>query len=72
MADDGSMVLEGTVTEVLPNAMFRVELVGGHRILAHVGGKARLSLVRILAGDRVDIELSPYDSSRGRITHRHK
>ena len=62
--------VEGTVVESLPNAMFRVELPNGHRVLAHISGKIRRHYIRILLGDRVLIELSPYDLSRGRITYR--
>ncbi len=62
--------VEGTVSESLPNAMFRVELPNGHRVLAHISGKIRKHYIRILLGDRVLIELSPYDLSRGRITYR--
>ena len=62
--------VEGTVAECLPNAMFRVELPNGHRVLAHISGKIRKHYIRILLGDRVLIELSPYDLSRGRITYR--
>lgn len=64
--------LEGKVLELLPNAMFRVELSNGHKVLAHVSGKIRMNFIRILAGDRVLVELSPYDLSRGRITYRYK
>jgi translation initiation factor IF-1 len=64
--------VEGTVTETLPNAMFRVELEGGHRVLAHISGKMRMHYIKILPGDRVTVELSPYDLSRGRITYRGK
>ncbi len=64
--------VEGTIVEPLPNAMFRVELAGGHRVLAHVSGKIRMHFIRILPGDRVLIELSPYDLSHGRITYRYK
>jgi translation initiation factor IF-1 len=64
--------VEGTVTEALPNAMFRVELANGHRVLAHVSGKIRLNFIRILPGDRVLVELSPYDLNRGRIVYRYK
>ncbi len=64
--------VEGTVVEALPNAMFRVELANGHRLLAHVSGKIRMNFIRILAGDRVTVELSPYDLSRGRIVYRFK
>ena len=62
--------VEGTVVESLPNAMFRVELPNGHKVLAHISGKIRLHYIRILPGDRVLIELSPYDLSRGRIIYR--
>ena len=64
--------VEGTVTEALSNAMFRVELPNGHKVLAHISGKMRIHYIRILPGDRVLIELSPYDLSRGRITYRFK
>jgi translation initiation factor IF-1 len=64
--------VEGKVVEALPNAMFRVELENGHRVLAHVSGKIRMNFIRILPGDRVTIELSPYDLTRGRITYRFK
>lgn len=64
--------VEGTVVEPLPNAMFRVELKNGVKVLAHVSGKIRMNFIRILAGDRVLVELSPYDLSRGRITYRYK
>ena len=64
--------VEGTIVEPLPNAMFRVELANGHRVLAHVSGKIRMHYIRILPGDRVLIELSPYDLSHGRITYRYK
>ncbi len=63
---------EGKVVELLPNAMFKVELNNGHQILAHVSGKIRMNFIRILAGDRVLVELSPYDLTRGRITYRYK
>lgn len=69
---DGPVQVEGAVTELLPNAMVRVELVGGGIVLAHVAGKVRLSWTRILVGDRVTVEVSPYDRSRGRVTHRYK
>lgn len=62
--------VEGTVTEALPNAMFRVELDNGHEVLAHVSGRLRMNFIRILPGDRVRIELSPYDLTRGRIIYR--
>jgi translation initiation factor IF-1 len=64
--------VEGTVVEPLPNAMFRVELPNGYQVLAHISGKIRLHYIRILPGDRVLVELSPYDLSRGRITYRLK
>jgi translation initiation factor IF-1 len=64
--------VEGTVIEPLPNAMFRVELPNGHRVLAHVSGKIRMNFIRILPGDRVMVELSPYDLTRGRIVYRYK
>jgi len=64
--------VEGTVIEPLPNAMFRVELENGHKILAHVSGKIRMHFIRILPGDKVTVELSPYDLTRGRITYRYK
>jgi translation initiation factor IF-1 len=64
--------VEGTVVEALPNATFRVELPNGHRVLAHISGKIRVHYIRVLPGDRVLIELSPYDLSRGRITYRLK
>ena len=62
--------VEGTVVEALPNAMFRVELPNGHMVLAHISGKIRVHYIRVLPGDKVLIELSPYDLSRGRITYR--
>ena len=64
--------VEGEVVESLPNAMFRVELPNGHKILAHISGKIRMNYIRILPGDKVLVELSPYDLSRGRITYRFK
>lgn len=72
MAKEELIETEGTVIEALPNAMFRVELENGHRVLAHVSGKMRMNFIRILPGDRVKLELSPYDLSRGRITFRIK
>jgi translation initiation factor IF-1 len=63
---------EGVVTEALPNAMFRVQLGSGHSVLAHISGKMRMYYIRILLGDRVTVELSPYDLTRGRITYRFK
>jgi translation initiation factor IF-1 len=67
-----AIMVEGKVIETLPNAMFRVELANGHRVLAHVSGKMRMNFIRILPGDSVTIELSPYDLSRGRIIRREK
>jgi translation initiation factor IF-1 len=64
--------IEGTVVEPLPNAMFRVELKNGHVVLAHISGKMRMNFIRILPGDRVKLEMSPYDLTRGRITYRYK
>jgi len=64
--------VEGTVLETLPNAMFRVELDNGHKVLAHISGRMRKYYIKILPGDRVTLELSPYDLTRGRITYRHK
>ena len=64
--------VEGTIAEVLPNAMFRVELPSGHRVLAHISGKMRINFIRILPGDRVKVELTPYDPTRGRITYRYR
>ena len=63
--------MEGTVLEPLPNAMFRVELENGHNVLAHISGKMRMHYIRILPGDRVTVEISPYDLTKGRITYRH-
>ncbi len=72
MSKEDVIEMEGTVIEPLPNAMFRVELQNGHKILAHVSGKIRMNYIRILPGDRVKVELSPYDLTRGRITYRYK
>jgi translation initiation factor IF-1 len=69
---EDAIVLEGTVMEPLPNAMFRVELENGHKVLAHSSGKMRMHRIRILPGDRVQVEITPYDLSRGRITYRYK
>ena len=69
---EDAIVMEGTVVEPLPNAMFRVELENGHKVLAHISGKMRMHYIRILPGDRVQVELTPYDLSRGRITYRYK
>ena len=70
MAKEEAIQVEGTVVETLPNAMFRVELENGHKILAHVSGKMRMHFIKILPGDKVTVELSPYDLTRGRITYR--
>ncbi|AAP07234.1 translation initiation factor IF-1 [Bacillus tropicus] len=72
MAKDDVIEVEGTVLETLPNAMFKVELENGHVVLAHVSGKIRMNFIRILPGDKVTVELSPYDLNRGRITYRFK
>ncbi len=72
MSKQDVIEVEGKVVEPLPNAMFTVELENGHRVLAHVSGKIRMNFIRILPGDRVTIELSPYDLSRGRIVYRFK
>jgi len=72
MSKEDPIEVQGTVVEPLPNAMFRVELENGHKVLAHVSGKMRMNFIRILPGDKVTVELSPYDLSRGRITYRHK
>ena len=72
MAKEDKLELEGKVIESLPNTQFLVELANGHRVLAHVSGKIRMYYIRILPGDRVTVELSPYDLTRGRITYRHK
>ena len=72
MAKKDAIEVEGKVIELLPNTMFRVELPGGHRILAHISGKMRLHFIRILPGDKVLLEMSPYDLTKGRITFRQK
>jgi translation initiation factor IF-1 len=72
MAKAGAIEVEGVVVETLPNAMFRVELKGGHRVLAHISGKMRTHFVKILPEDNVLVELSPYDLNRGRIVYRDK
>jgi translation initiation factor IF-1 len=72
MAKEDAIEVEGTVIEPLPNAMFRVELANGHRVLAHISGKMRMHFIRILPGDKVTVELSPYDLTRGRIVYRSK
>ncbi len=70
MPKEDSIVLEGTVVETLANTKFRIQVEGGHTVLAHISGKMRKNYIRILTGDRVTVELSPYDLSRGRITYR--
>ena len=70
MAKEGAIEVEGKVIEPLPNAMFRVELDNGHQVLAHISGKMRMHYIRILPGDKVTVELSPYDLTKGRITFR--
>ncbi len=70
MAKEDVIEVEGVVTEALPNTQFRVELESAHNVLAHISGKMRMNYIRILPGDRVKVELSPYDLSRGRITYR--
>ncbi len=72
MAKEGAIEVDGVVIETLPNAMFRVELENKHVVLAHVSGKMRKNFIRILPGDRVKLEISPYDLSRGRIVYRYK
>lgn len=72
MPKEDMIQVQGTVVEPLPNAMFRVELENGHKVLAHISGKMRKYFIKILPGDKVTVELSPYDLSRGRITYREK
>ena len=72
MSKADAIEVEGTVVEPLPNAMFTVELENGHKVLAHVSGKIRMNFIRILPGDKVTVELSPYDLTRGRIVYRFK
>ncbi len=72
MAKEDVIEVQGSVKETLPNAMFRVELENGHRVLAHISGKMRMHFIKILPGDKVTVQLSPYDLSRGRITYREK
>lgn len=72
MGKEEVITVEGTVVETLPNAMFRVELENGHRVLAHISGKMRMHFIKILPGDKVSLELSPYDLTRGRIVYRGK
>ena len=72
MSKEEANEMGGTVLEPLPNAMFRVELDNGHKVLAHISGKMRMHFIRILSGDKVKVQLSPYDLTRGRITYRYK
>ena len=72
MAKEDLIEVEGVIAEALPNAMFRVDLENGHKVLAHISGKIRMHFIRILPGDKVKVELSPYDLTRGRITYRCK
>ncbi len=72
MAKEEQIEMEGTVMDTLPNTMFRVELDNGHVVTAHISGKMRMHFIKILPGDKVTLELSPYDLNRGRITYRHK
>ncbi len=72
MPKEDAIQVEGTIIEPLPNAMFRVELDNGHKVLAHISGKMRMHFIKILPGDRVTVELSPYDLTRGRVTFRAK
>lgn len=72
MSKEDAIELEGKVIEPLPNAMFKVELENGHQVLAHISGKIRMHYIKILPGDKVTVELSPYDLDRGRITYRYK
>ncbi|MBZ0263683.1 translation initiation factor IF-1 [bacterium] len=72
MAKEASIKMDGKIIETLPNASFRVELEGGHEVLAHISGKMRMHYIRILPGDKVTVELSPYDLTRGRIIYRYK
>ena len=72
MPKEDSIEVQGSVLETLPNAMFRVQLDNGHKILAHISGKMRMHFIRILPGDKVTVEMSPYDLTRGRITYRFK
>ncbi len=72
MAKEEAIKVDGTITETLPNASFRVKLENGHIILAHISGKMRMHFIKILPGDKVAVELSPYDLSRGRIVYRYK
>ncbi|MEA5039070.1 MAG: translation initiation factor IF-1 [Clostridiaceae bacterium] len=72
MPKEDMIEVEGTVIEALPNAMFQVEIAGGHKVLAHISGKLRMNFIKVLPGDRVTLQMSPYDLTRGRITWRSK
>ncbi|MFV0412572.1 MAG: translation initiation factor IF-1 [Oscillospiraceae bacterium] len=72
MSKEDVIEVEGTVIEAMPNAMFKVEIQGGHQLLAHISGKLRMNFIRILPGDKVTLEMSPYDLTKGRITWRSK
>lgn len=72
MSKQDSIKVDGVITEILPNTTFRVKLENGHEILAHISGKMRMNFIRILQGDKVTVELSPYDLTKGRITYRYK
>ncbi|MFZ1081194.1 MAG: translation initiation factor IF-1 [Candidatus Kryptoniota bacterium] len=72
MAKQGQIKVDGTITETLPNANFRVKLDNGHEVLAHISGKMRMNFIKILVGDKVTVDLSPYDLSKGRIVYRYK
>ena len=72
MAKQGPIKVDGVITETLPNAMFKVSLENGHNVLAHISGKMRMNFIKILVGDKVTVELSPYDLTKGRITYRYK
>ncbi len=72
MAKQGPIKVDGTITDTLPNAMFKVGLENGHGVLAHISGKMRMNFIKILVGDKVTVELSPYDLTKGRITYRYK
>ncbi|MBW7888666.1 MAG: translation initiation factor IF-1 [Bacteroidetes bacterium] len=72
MSKQGAIKIDGTITDTLPNASFKVKLDNGHEILAHISGKMRMNYIKILVGDKVTVELSPYDLTKGRITYRYK
>jgi translation initiation factor IF-1 len=72
LAKEAPIKVDGVILETLPNAMFQVELENGHKVLAHISGKMRMNFIKILPGDKVTVELSPYDLTRGRITYRYK